>query len=225
MGNLLEKLNDWSEVWSLMIPLAIILIYRLQGSAIRYIKIYILVALALNLVATLLYVYHKSMPPFLKNNNIYYNLHSFVRVVLFSFFMFKIHPRLNWIYKPVFYTYLALVLINFSFFETPLFVSSRLFAAEGIILMGFSVIFLLHAIQDESTVNWLKQPSLLIWTGVGLYEAITIFIFLFFYPLYTSDREFGEITMTIRKMTYVLFCLLVAIALFIYSKKQENTIA
>jgi hypothetical protein len=222
MGDFLNKINDWSEVWSLLLPLTILLIYRPHDPSTRYLRIYLYLAFILNLIATILYVFHKHMPPSLSNNNIFYNLHSLGRVVLFSLFMFTIHPKLNWLYKPAFFTYLALVLINFTFFESPLFISSRHFAAEGIIMMLFCIVFILSAIQDDSNINWLKQPSFLVWTGIGLYEAITIFIFLFFYPLYTTDREFGVLTMTIRKMTFVIFCILIAIALYISSTTRSK---
>ncbi len=222
MDDIIKSIRDWSEVWSLFIPLAVIVIYRNRLEGMKLIILYVMVALFLNLSATILYVYHKSMPPLLRNNNILYNLHSFARVAFFSWYIIQIrHHRYALAYKLILACYLAFVIFNFTAVDSPLYFSSRLFTAESIVLLVLCLSFFIRSMQDDSEINWLKHPSFLVCTGIALYEAINFFIFLFFYPLLEKDREFGKMTMTIHHIVFTVLCLMLALALY-RSRKQEE---
>ncbi|MBL7746809.1 MAG: hypothetical protein JNM19_05240 [Chitinophagaceae bacterium] len=215
MNSILFQLNEWAEVWSLLIPLAILIAYRPTHKLVRPVRIYLFVALFLNLAAIVLYAFHSYMPPFLDNNNIYYNLHSVARVLFFGWFIISIRPQKSMTpYKIGLVLYLGLILLNFVFLESPLYISSRLHAAEGLILIVLCSSFFLYTMQDESDTNWVKHSSFFVCVGIGLYEVTTLFIYLFFYQLSSAHKEFGEVTMTIRKMCFVLLCLALGSALY-----------
>ena len=224
MNNFLNAIINWSEVWSLVIPLTIILIYRPEGSGIKPLVLYITIAFVLNTVATIMVEYYFSMPAWLKNNNVLYNLHSLIRVLFFSWYIMTIRKyRFPVIQKILLGAYLVIVFANFIFLESPFFLSSHLFATESIILLVLCLSFFFRSLQDESQVNWLKHPAFLVCTGIIIYEATSFFIFLFFYPLVEKNKEFGDLTLSIHNVMYVILCIMLALALY-GSRKQPEVI-
>ena len=219
-----QTLSDWSEVWALLIPLTIFLFYKPADPAMRPVILYLFVALVLNSMSTTMYVFYDQMPASFKNNNLLYNFHSIARVIFFCWYIGKITPRqFSFIHKTTLLVYLIFVLVNFLFFESPLFLSSRLFAAESVILLFLCLSFFFRSMQDESGTNWISHPSFLVCTGISFYEAITFFIFLFIYPIAEKNPKFGMISLEIYKITYIVFCILLAIALY-RSKKQQPVV-
>jgi hypothetical protein len=222
MNDFLNSIINWAEVWALLIPLAVIFFCRPKAPYLKPVIWYVFLALVLNTVATIIVEYYFQMPAWLKNNNILYNIHSFLRVILFSLFILTVRQYLYpTILKIVLAVYVVFVVVNFSFIDSPFFISSNHFAAESIVLLFFSLSFFLRSMLDESNVNWLKHPSFLVCAGISLYEAICFFIFLFFYPIALKNREFGELTMSIQGIIYVVFCIFLALAL--YSSCHQET--
>lgn len=188
----------------------------------RPIVLYVGIAFALNLAATLSSVYRNSLPSSLQNNNILYNLNSMARVILFGWYILSLKLiRSSWLPKTVLPVYFIFLLINFIFLESPLFLSSRLLSAESIVMLVLCLFFFMRSMQDDSDINWLKHPSFLVCIGISLYEAINFFIFLFFYPLLQSNLEFGMLTMKIFSISYIILCILIALALR-RNFKQQN---
>lgn len=224
----LEFLKNWQEVWALLMPLAIILIYRPKGKAVWLIIIYVIFALLLNSLSLFMIDFYYLMPSWTftgssPNNNILYNLHSFLRVILLGGFIITVRNyRYTFFLKGLLLAYLVFVILNFSVFESPLFLSTRLFAAESIVLLIMSLSYFIRSILDETEINWLKHPSFIVCSGICLYEAITFFIFLFFYPLVNKDPAFFAVTMKIYSITYVLLCILFAIAFYQYSPLKKK---
>lgn len=221
MNDLLNTIINWSEAWALLIPLTVIIIYRPGELGTKPLILYVFAAFVLNTIATIMVQFYFSMPAWLKNNNILYNVHSLMRVILFSWYITRIRQyRFPVIQKILLGTYLVFVLVNFIFLESPLFISSRLFAAESIVLLSLCLLFFFRSMQDDSEVNWLKHPAFLVCTGISLYEATSFFIFLFFYPLFKKNPEFGDLTMSIHNVMFVILCIILALALY-KSKKSS----
>lgn len=213
---------NWSEVWALLIPLTIIILYKPSGSGIKPIILYVCIAFIINLVATIMVEFYFSMPVWLKNNNILYNIHSVVRVLCFSWYITSIRQyRFPIALKILIGSYAIFVVGNFSFLESALFISSHLFAAESIVLLIYCLFFFFRSMQDESSMNWIDHPAFLVYTGISLYEAISFFIFLFFYPLFEKNPSFGDLTMSIHNVMYVLLCSILAGALYKSYKQQR----
>jgi hypothetical protein len=220
---LIQFMRSWSEVWALLIPLIVIVIHKPKELNIRPLVWYVFIAFILNFTATFMVEYYYLLPADLQNNNVLYNLHSFARVILFSWYLSKITPRqFAFIYKTTLLVYIIFVLVNFRFFESPFILSTRLFAAESIILLFICISFFLRSMQDESGTNWISHPSFLVCTGISMYEAITFFIFLFIYPIAEKNPEFGKISMEIYQIIFIIFCILLALAL--YRSKKESAV-
>lgn len=224
MNDLLNTIINWSEAWALLIPLTIFLVYKPAGQGIRPLIIYLCVAFVLNTLATVMVEYYFSMPTWLKNNNILYNLHSFARVLFFSWYILTIREyRFPVLYKILVAAYLVFVLINFIFLQSPLLLSPRLFSAENILLLILCLSFFLRSMQDESEINWLKHPAFMVCAGISLYEAISFFIFLFFYPLAEKNWDFGDLTMSIHNVIFVILCIILGLALYRSRKSKKET--
>jgi hypothetical protein len=223
----IQIIRNWSEVWALLIPLIVIVIYKPKAPDIRPLVLYVITAFILNFTATFIVEYYYYLPTGLQNNNLLYNLHSIARVVFFSWYILKITPpKLLFIYKAILSVYVIFILVDFLFFESPIFISPSLYSAGSFVLLFLCLTFFLRSMQDESGTNWISQPSFLVCTGISLYEAITFFIFLFIYPVAEKNPDFGRLSFKIYQAIFIVFCVLLALALY-RSKKQEaiaNTI-
>lgn len=214
-----DTIINWSEVWALLIPLLFLIIYRSGAKELQPLKWYVFIALLLNTVSTLSFWYNAQMPGFLKNNNILYNLNSLARVFFFSWYILLITPKQHkYLPRVLLMVYLVFVLVNFSLFENPLFFSTRLFIAESVVLLFLGISFMLRSIQDETVVNWTKQPSFIVCVAIVLYEAITFFIFLFILPLAEKDPQFGLLMLKVYKIAFIIFCIMLAITFRNYSR-------
>ena len=224
---LLQFLRDWSEVWALLIPLIVFAVHKPKEKHIRLLIWYVIIGFILNFTAIFMVEYSNLVPSWMyiddmANNNILYNIHSILRVLLLSWYIISIRQfRFSVILKTLLAAYLLFVFINFIFMESPFFLSTRLFAAESIVLLIMCLLYFFRSIQDESQTNWLKHSSFLVCAGISLYEVITFFIFLFFYPLSQTDTPFFRVTMVIYAITFVLFCILLALA-FYQTRKQSK---
>ena len=223
----LQTLSDWSEVWALLIPLIVIIVSRPKENQIRVLVWYVIIGFILNFATNFMIEFKSLVPSWMYidnmvNNNIVYNIHSMFRVLLFSWYIINIRQyQFTFFLKILLVAYLVFIFINFTIFESPFFLSTRLFAAESIVLLVMCLFYFFRSIQDESQINWLKHPSFLVCAGISLYEVITFFIFLFFYPLSQKDPEFFVVTMRIYSITFVLLCILLSLA-FYSSKKQQS---
>src|SRR4026208_2503059 len=199
----LQFLRDWSEVLALLIPILVAFFYRPKGEHLQIIIWYVIIGFILNLAAMFMLEYADLVPSWmyvdnLANNNIFYNIHSIIRVLLFSWYIIAIREhRFTSILRILLAAYICFVLINFIIIESPFYLSTHLFAAESILLLLMCFSYFFNSIQDEGETNWLKHPSFLICSGISLYEFITFFIFLFFYALSQKDQAFFVVTMRI----------------------------
>ncbi|HYC39000.1 MAG TPA: hypothetical protein VEB63_00825 [Chitinophagaceae bacterium] len=204
----------WSEVWPLVIPLAIALVCRPASRPSRVLVLYLVFALLINLSANLMTIYRAQLPPRFQSNNILYNLHSVVKVFLFTWYFRRlglINPR--WLPQLVLLLYGAFALVNFIFFESIWVLSSRLLSAESIVLLFLCILYFLNSMHDETERNWLKHPSFIVTAALSFYEAATFFIFLFYYPIVATNIQFGILTMKIYAVCFIIFSILTAVAL------------
>lgn len=221
---LFQIIYDWAELWALLIPLSVISLHKPKNKEAKWLIRYVYVALILNGFIIAVAQFYNMMPPWLKNNNIFYNIHSICRVILFSFFILSVRTyKFATVLKSLLALYFIFVVINFIFFDNVFFLSSNLYAAESVVLLLICLSYFFRTILDESSVHWLKHPSFLVCIGICLYEVITFFVFLFFdiisYSSDPKDRAFARIFQMIYLITFVLLCVFIAIALYKYRKK------
>src|SRR6185436_8896407 len=128
----LQTLSDWSEVWALLIPLIVIIVSRPKEKQIRVLVWYVIIGFILNFATTFMIEFRNLVPSWLYidnmiNNNIVYNIHSMFRVLLFSWYIINIRQyQFTFFFKTFLVAYLVFIFINFTIFESPFFLSTRL---------------------------------------------------------------------------------------------------
>jgi hypothetical protein len=222
MGSIFQGIRDWAEVWGLFLPLAVMLVHRHTGPSLRPVRYYVWIGLFVSLATTILYIYHYQLPRQLQNNNLIYNIHSTLRVILFSWFILQFRfGRPAFIQKTIVAGYFAFIAVNFLFWTNPLHFSSIHFIAEGIALLSLCILFFFRTIRDESDVDWIKHPAFLVCAGISLYEAINFFIFLFFETLAKENLDFLRAAWTLHNLIFVVLCVMLALGLYRGKKYQQ----
>jgi hypothetical protein len=215
MNDFFRSMLRWSEVWPLLIPLAIFIFLGVREKRVWPVAIYVIIALVISFIGSYAVYYPAGLPSWIKNNNLLYNVLSILRVLLIGWYIICI-PQLK-IYKYTRYVYgiyIVLVLFNFLELESIRTFSSRTFAAEGIVLLILCITYFLGTIFDDETRLTIKQPEFLICMAISLFESINFFIYLFFDALFQIDPDFGFKTIKLSKYTTILIGILLGLALY-----------
>jgi len=212
MSNLLGILYDWVEVWALFISLIAYFSRRPKYNWVTPIFLYLVVALLLNITIDTIW-YGNRYKIFELNNNIFYNIHSFIRFFLFAWFFHfvgKPFPRLNR-FAP--YLFVGVAIIVYAFVDKNIFrVSSKMLALESALLLGYCIVFFLKLIQEDQTVSPAKLPTFWIVGGLSLFIAVNFFTYLFLNYLAVNNKEFLVVIWHIHNFFYLVMCIFIAIA-------------
>lgn len=225
-----RTISDWSEVWALFIPLAVILRKPRRCRECLPLVIYVFVALLLNIISVLIQLYQDEMPAYLQNNNLFYNLHAVARVYLFSWYIGLIsNKRFSSVAKAAIIVFSLFLAVNFIFIESILDLSKWLPVAETVILLLLCMKYFLFSIKDDSEINWIKDPSFSACTAIALYVAATFFVFLFItspWVTYKVNLQFTLMIAEFYKLIFLIYCVLLAIAIYRTSKRKmpENSV-
>ncbi|MBI5857038.1 MAG: hypothetical protein HZB42_05240 [Sphingobacteriales bacterium] len=210
---------DWAEAWAPLIPLFFILRKKNKIPWLKPVSIYIWVALLLNLAATLLWKYKVAWGikegDFLWSNNFLYNIHSIIRLLLFSWFFILLKQRFMHRIKAVLpFLFLILVAVNFIFFEdffNRQMLSSRLLATEAAILLFYCLQYYIFLMLEDRSTSLKKQPGFWIVTSLTFYVAVSFFIFLFYTHLVNEDWEFAVDIWDVHNIAFIFLCIFIAI--------------
>jgi len=225
--NTFQEIIDWSEAWALLIPLTFYFIWKPKDAWVKPVVIYLVIAFVLNLVADM--IWKKGLPflelpirdafPFLYvpqytqiSNNIFYNVHSIIRMLLFTWFFFKLDPfffkKLNLAVIPLF---IGFTIINFYFFANIIVLpNSALFAVEAAFLLLYCIVYFVRLNKDERSTNPFSESSFKIVSGLTLYNAINLPIFIFYDYLIISNDTYSEDVWTVHNITYIVLNILIA---------------
>jgi hypothetical protein len=226
MGYFLRQLYDWSEVWALLIPLAVMLRYKKRTAGLKPIRIYIWIALTINIIATVIWKRKKlglpEFPEWLTSNNYLYNIHSITRLLLFSWFFVLLKQRfMHRIKVALPLIFIIFAVINFGFYEnffTHDMPSSRLLATEAGILLFYCLQYYIFLLLEDRTASLIKQPGFWIVTGLSFYVAASFFIFLFYAYLIMQDLDFAVGLWDVVNTAYIFLCICIAITFY----KQDD---
>lgn len=215
-----QEVLDWSEVWALLIPLAVLFKYPKQPKYFKPVIIYLWLALAIDLVIDIGWKFKSHVPAWLKDNNFLYNVHSIIRFACFaSFFILLNHPFQQKLKKAIPYLALLFVLINFlvfkeNFLEKETF-SSRLLATEAGLLLAYCLLYFLYRFQDES-LQLKRTADFWVVLGLSIYVVLNFFYFLFYKTL--IKEGYGKTVAwmwDIHNATFIILCLFIARAFYV----------
>ncbi|UOE47330.1 hypothetical protein MTO98_23265 [Mucilaginibacter sp. SMC90] len=217
MEQLIEGISDWSEVWALLIPLAILYLKKKQPAFIKPVATYLWAALIINVTIDVVWKLKTVLPRPYNTNNYLYNVHSIIRLLLFSSFFIKLNQQfLSKTKRIAPYIFLGFALINFSFYQNFFDygqLSSRLLSFEAIIMMFYCMQYYLFKITEDEEPGK-KQPDFWIVTGLGIYYTINFFIFLLYNELTVRLHNFAISLWNIHNFTYTILCVFIAKGLY-----------
>lgn len=218
MGKFLQLILDWSEVWALLLPLAVLSFRPKQPAFFKSVVLYIWAALLLNLIGDVIGDYKKYLPWWLQSNNPLYNLHSIVRFTCFaSFFMALKQPHFLTLKKILPVVTLLFLAINFAvaedFFYTE-HLSGTLLTIEAYLLLVYCLLYYLSQLKDDTGVL-AEGPDFWVTTGLCIYVVINFFVFLFYVPMIKEDPDLADKMWSVHNIAYIILCFFIAKAFYV----------
>ena len=216
MVDYLLKILEWSEVWALIIPLAVLLLRRKQPATLKPIIVYLWIAFILNVAIDIIMVINLDPKANLSNNPLY-NLHSIARFICFSIYFINL-PQSSFIkFKKALAAISAIFLvINFSFFENFFnhdSFSGNLLATEAYLLLVYCMLYYLSELKDDSK-NLFKSPDFWVVTGLSIYVVVNFFVFLFYLPMIYVNEDLAVNIWNVHNIAFIIFCLFITKGLY-----------
>lgn len=224
MTEYLEEILDWSEVWATLIPLIVYLWIKPNASWVKPVLIYLILALLIGLVVDVTWKFGKeewvkSTFSWLYRDKIlytlvFYNINSFIRLILFTCFFYLANPSFKKIYIIVTCLFLAGTLINFTLeFENIITdFSSRTFTVEAAIILFYCLLYFYHVNMNDEIRSPLTLPPFWIVMGLTLYTAVNFLIFLFYHYLISAERDYAIVIWNVHNIIYIVLMVFIAIA-------------
>ena len=214
ISKVLMKIFDWSEVWGVLIPLVVLFrLRKKQPDHFWPVIVYLWFALAINLVADIIQDFKHYLPFWMQKNNVLYNVHSVVRFVCFSYFFSLLYPtRFTALKKILPVIFIVFLTVNFSIAENFLYpehISGNLHAAESFLLLIYCMSYYLAELKEDKKFL-LTGKDFLVVTGLSLYVATNFFIFLFYVPMLSYNRDLAVNMWNVHNAAYIMLCLFIA---------------
>lgn len=210
--HMLQVILDWSEVWALFIPIAVLL-YKKQPAIHQPVVFYIWIALGINIIIDIVWKFRIVLPVSFSSNNWLYNLHSVVTFFLFSSFFIGLKQQvIVKLKKTIQIAFIVFLLVNFIFYENFFDywrLSSRLLSVEAILLLFYSLSYFLFKVHENVNVN-IFTSDFWIATGLGLYVAVNFFIFLLYNEFTIHMINFAINLWNVHNISYIFFNLFIA---------------
>jgi hypothetical protein len=218
MIEILLFIFNWSEVWALLIPLSVLLLYGRQPRFLKPVILYIWIALFINLAADIIGDFKTFLPPRFHSNNVLYNLHSLIRFTCFSlFFILLAQPSYQLLKKTLPVIFILFISVNFSLVEgffNPDHLSGNLLSAEAYLLLVYCMIFYLSQVKVERK-NLSRDKAFLVVTGLSIYVVSNFFVFLFYVPMIKDNPELAANMWYVHNVAYILLCVAIARAFYV----------
>ena len=210
MGGTLQYILDWSEVWALFIPLFAFVYYRPEGEWVKPVVLYLFAAFVINLWIDLVWLHNLLITH--ENyhyNGFFYNLHSLVRLILFSWF-FQLITRPQTMYRILPLVFLVAIPVVYLIKNPKLDLSSPLLTLEAGILLFYCLHYYYFAMREDDAVLPHRQPAFYIVSALCLYTAVNFMIFLFYNYLTREYRDYAIEVWDVHNISYILFCIFIA---------------
>jgi len=225
MVKFLKEMLDWSEVWATLIPLIVYLWVKPRASWIRPLLIYLVIALLLGLIIDFTWKSVKlDMEALSKKifswlylgeelyTLVLYNLNSFLRLLLVSWFFYLVNPLYKRTYVIVTSVFLIAAVINFwDVDKIVMTFSSPLFTVEAAIILFYCLLYYYTVNMNEEIASPLALPSFWIVMGLTLYTAVNFLIFLFYNYLINAESIYAKNIWNVHNLMYIVLMIFTAI--------------
>lgn len=205
----------WSEVWPLVIFLAIFLLRKQLNKDLKPVIIFLFLVLLLSIPSNIIANFNDSVPKKFRNNNIFYNLIAFLKVIFLGTYLMRLRPLLQYNFiKPLFYLFLVFTVLDFTLIEPVTLIGQYFMSAVSITLLIYCMTYFLTVMMDDETGFEITHPSFFICTGIALFESVNFFIYLFINQLFTSDVRISLVTWKISNYAYVISYLILIAGIY-----------
>ena len=223
IGQILKEILDWSEVWATLIPLLVYLWVKPKASWVKPVLIYLILALLIGLVVDVTWKF--GTKDWVKNTFwwlyrggelytlVFYNINSFLRLVLFTWFFYVANPLFKKTYIIITCLFLAGTMTNFIEFENIITsFSSRLFATEAAIILLYCLLYYYVVNMDDEIKSLLALPPFWTVMGLTLYTAVNFLIYLFYHYLIDAEKDYAIDIWSVHNISYIFLMVFIALA-------------
>lgn len=222
--SILEDFINFSEVWSLFIPIIALYRNRKQPAYLKPVIYYIFIALVINFLGDIMYFAEElKFPIWFQTNTYLYQIHSIIRLLLFSIFFIRLkQPFLVNLKKAIPILFIVFVIINFRYSDqffnyyydnVKHFVQSKLsnhlLAVEAVLLLLYCLIYYLFRLQDEHEEKR-KPAHFWVVTGLCIFIVPCIPIYIFYDNVLKVDVHFAMYIWKVIDICYLIFCIMIA---------------
>jgi hypothetical protein len=160
----------------------------------------------------------KWLPPYFKTNTIVYNIHSLSRFICFMIFFyrqpFQYFRKIQHIILSIFIFIFFFYFIFIDSFFNPNYISSDMMSGESFFILCFCVLYYLSVLKSTLT-EFLSLKHFWIVTGIAMFEVINFFVFLFYKPLLTENKELALQIWSVHNLGFIIFILLISKAIHV----------
>lgn len=218
MGDYLQKIVDWSEVWATLMPLLVLYWKRNQPAILKPVILYLWIALFLNVTGDLIADYKNNFSFLPRSNNVLYNIHSMVRFACFGYFFHTLNQNFkHWFNRIVNTLAFVFIIYNFIFIESftnPNHLSGNLLATEAYLLLIYCLQYYLSQLRKEKGMIR-RGKEFWIVTGLSIYVVANFFVFLFYVPLLKENMKLAEKMWNVHNIAYICLCIFIAKAFYV----------
>lgn len=223
----LQNILKWAEVWALLIPLYFILFKKAELNILAPVKYYVILSFIMYLCSELISnqkSLHLNLP--WHNNGLFYNLQAITKFIFFSWYFLKLEPRFYSKFKRLIIAcFVSFVLTYFIINKNSLLhFNSLLLGIEAVLLLVFCLLYYKQLSDINTDPSLLDKPDFLIVTGLGLYSAVNLFIFLLYNELSTKDVKFAVDVWAIPNVFFIIMCSFFGRAFFLSCRKNHRPI-
>ncbi len=220
MNNVLADILDWSEVWATVIPLLVYIIYQPKFRGIKPIFIYLIIALIIYVIIDIIMTLNMQ-GEVLADNNVFYNIISAVRLLLFTWFFKQISNDKTLVRYFVLLIYTVATAVIFMFFDPILQFSSKLVTAECIIILFCCIRYFNSLPSLKKDANELSRPVIMISSAILFYYAVILIIDPVYQYLIDNDTETAVGIWDIKNIVYIITMVTFALALRTKSNRSS----
>jgi hypothetical protein len=199
---------DWMEVWATFFPIAMWLWVKKNKQKVQPTIWYFFIAFFVFIIIDVIWKLNDFLPEIIRDNNIFYNILSILRVIFFVIFFLriledqfrKILVFSSLIYPVVIVGCFIVFHKNLSFFNY----NSVTTTSESVILMMACILYLFQLLQSDVVIKFGRQPEFWISSGLIIFEAANFTINLT-YSLLVDQKVSTEIATYWNRGDYVVF--------------------
>ena len=199
---------DWVEVWATLFPILTWFWIKKNKHEVHPTIWYFIIAFFLNICIDVIWKLYYFLPENLRDNNVFYNVQSIIRVIIFLLYFNRIllgQFKKILVFAAVLYPIVIIgSLIVFyksiSFFNYNTITTTT----ESILLMLASILYLFQLLQLDVIVRFRRQPAFWISLGLIFFEA-TIFTINLTYSLLVNQNYSHELSIHWNRGDYLNF--------------------